>query len=66
MLSTDSPAESGQITLSVFAGSIIGAYILGISMGSLLGVELMKLLQNYQTKIDVSNQLISSKNIVSL
>ena len=66
MLSTDSPAESGQITLSVFVGSIIGVYILGISMGSLLGVGLMKLLQNYRTKMDISKKQISSKNNVSL
>ena len=35
-------------------------------MGSLLGVGLMKLLQNYRTKMDVSNQQTSSKKNVSL
>ena len=46
--------------MSVFIGSIIGIYALGILMGTLIGVGLMKLLFKYQKKVDIFNDEINS------
>ena len=60
VISINSPAESGQITVSVYVGSIVGVYTLGILMGILLGAGLMKLVFKYHKQIVISNQEKSS------
>ena len=55
---TDSPAaaESGQITVSVYVGSIVGVFTLGILIGCLLGAAVMKLSFKFHKQIAISNQ----------
>ena len=55
-MSTDSPSEIGQIRMSVFVGSVIGFFTVGILIGFFLGAGLMKFSKNYRTKIDTSHQ----------
>ena len=60
--STCSPAERGEITVSVFIGSIIGIYALGILMGTFFGVGLKKLLIKYQKNVELSNEEINNSS----
>ena len=46
--------------MSVFIGSIVGIYAIGILMGTMFGVGLKKLLFKFQKKVGISNDEINS------
>ena len=52
---TDSPSVGVQIRVSVIVGGVIGFLAVGILIGSFLGAGLMKLSQNYKTKVQKFN-----------